>query len=130
MKNTYLFLILISALLLGRLVAEEYTLPYELTLIPEARLAISDVYDSPGGDREESIARFGSKSSREEVIAFYRKALEEAGFTIYSSSDKPTYAMIAGKRNDDRITIYFKTESDWVEADESEISFKAVYNKP
>lgn len=109
--------------------AAELTVPFGLPEPPDAKLAISDVYDSPSGDREEWIARFGTKASRPDIITFYRNALEEVGFEIYSSSDKPNYAMVAAKRDDDRITIYFRNQSDWVEADESEVSINAKYNK-
>ena len=128
MKGT-LFFICLAALYVGSAGAAELTIPFGIPKPPEARLAIKDAYDSPGGDREEWIARFGTKASRTDIIAFYRSALEEAGFEIYSSADRADSAMIAAKRNDDRITISFKKESDWVEADESEISIKAVYKK-
>ncbi|MDQ8186679.1 hypothetical protein [Pelagicoccus sp. SDUM812002] len=129
MKSTLLLLTFIAAFFASTAAAEEFTIPFGLAKVPDARLAFSDVYDSPSGDREESIARFTTKDSRQEVIGFYRKALEEAGFQTYSSSDKPDYAMVAAKRDDDRVTIYFRNESDWVEADESEISIKCEYNK-
>lgn len=129
MKSTLRLLTFIAALYMSTAATAEFSLPYGLAIIPDARLAISDAYDTPSGDRVESIARFGTKVSRQDVIAFYTKALEEAGFKIYSSSDKASYAMIAAKRGDDRITIYHRNESDWVEAGESEFSIKAVYNK-
>ena len=131
MKHTLRLLICIAALYFYTVIssAAELTIPFGLPEPLDARLAISDVYDSPGGDREEWIARFGTKASRSDIIAFYRKALEEAGFKTYSSSDEPEFAMIAAKRDDDRITIYFKNQSDWVEADESEVSINAKYNK-
>ncbi|MDO6747021.1 hypothetical protein [Gilvimarinus sp. 1_MG-2023] len=113
----------------GMAVADEFTPPLGLPVVPDARLAISDAYDTAGGDREESIARFGTKASRNDVIDFYTEALENAGFVIYSSSDKADYAMIAAKRDDDRVTIYYRNQSDWVEADEGEFSIKAVYTK-
>ena len=109
--------------------AAEFSMPFGLAIMPDAKLAISDAYDSGSGDREESIARFGTKASRQDVITFYKKALEEAGFKTYSSSDKPNFAMFAAKRENDRITVYFKNKSVWVEADESEISIIAVYDK-
>ncbi|MGB3621283.1 MAG: hypothetical protein WBA20_08060 [Ketobacter sp.] len=129
MKIIVRLVALIAALNAGTVVADEFSMPFGLAAIPGARLAISDAYDTAGGDREESIARFGTQVAREEVISFYRNALEEAGFKIYSSSDRPDYAMIAGKRDDDRITVYYKNQSDWVEADEGELSVKAEYNK-
>lgn len=129
MKSTLRLLTFIAALYMSTAATAEFSLPYGLATIHDARLAISDAYDTPSGDRVESIARFGTKVSRQDVIAFYTKALEEAGFKIYSSSDKAAYAMIAAKRGDDRITIYHRNESDWVEAGESEFSIKAVYNK-
>lgn len=129
MKNALLLLTFVTALYVGTTAAAEFTMPFGLAIAPDARLAISDVFDTAGGDREESIARFGTKILRQDVIAFYSKALEEAGFQIYSSSDNADFAMIAAKRDDDRITVYFKNQSDWVEADESEISIKAVYKK-
>jgi len=129
MKIISMLLIFVTALFAGTAVAEEYTMPFGLATLPGARLAISDAYDTAGGDRVESVARFGTKASREDVIDFYRKAVEEAGFKTYSSSDKPEYAMFAAKRDDDRVTIYYRNSSDWVEADEGEFSIKAVYNK-
>ncbi|WP_049721741.1 hypothetical protein [Gilvimarinus polysaccharolyticus] len=128
MKST-LLLLFFSLTASMAMAAEEFTLPLEIPIVPDARLAISDAYDVPGGGREEAIARFGTKVPRQDVMAFYRAALEEAGFQIYSSSDKAKYAMIAAKRDDDRVTVYFRDQSDWVEADESEFSVKAVYNK-
>ena len=109
--------------------AAELTIPFGIPEPPDARLAISDVYDAPGGDREDWTARFGTKASRLDIISFYRQALGEAGFKIYSSANKSNYAMIAAKRDDDRITIYFRNQSDWVETDENEVSINAVYNK-
>ena len=131
MKSTILLLTFFAALYVGTGAAAEaeFTMPFGLAVAPDAKLAISDAYDTAGGDREESIARFATKSSRKDVISFYSKALEEAGFEIYSSADNTDFAMIAGKRDDDRVTVSFKNESDWVEADESEISITAVYNK-
>lgn len=129
MKNTLLLFVCIAALYVGSAGAAELTMPFGIPKPPDSRLAINDAYDSAGGDREEWIARFGTKASRPDILAFYRNALEEAGFEIYSSADKANSAMIAAKRGSDRITISFKSESDWVEADESEVSIKAVYNK-
>ena len=129
MKKVLMLLTLMITVFGGQAAAAEYTMPYGLANLPEARLAISDAYDTAGGDRVESIARFGTKKSREEVITFYRNALEEIGFKSYSSSDKPEYYMFAAKRDDDRVTIYYKNTSDWVEADEAEFSIKATYNK-
>lgn len=131
MKSTLLLWTFIAVLSGGTGIASaaEFTMPFGLAIMPDSRLAISDAFDTPSGDREESIARFSTKNSRQDVIAFYRKALEEAGFKVYSASDTPDFAMIAAKRNDDRITVYFKNQSDWVEADESEIHIKAVYKK-
>jgi hypothetical protein len=131
MKNT-LFLFTIIELFfvsIGTTYSANYTMPFGIAIIPDATLAISDVHDSPAGDREESIARFATKTSRQSVITFYRKALKEAGFEIYSSSDQTKYAMIAAKRGGDRVTIYYKNKSDWVKEDESEFSFKAIYKK-
>ena len=127
MKNILLLLIFIVTA--GTAVAEEYTLPFGIGIVSDAKLAISDTFDSPSGDREESIARFATKMTRQDVIDFYKNALEAAGFEIYSSSDKDNYAMIAAKRDADRVTVYYKNQSDWVEEGESEIFFKAVYNK-
>lgn len=129
MKNIMMLLILMTTAFGSEAAAVEFTMPYGLATLPEARLAISDAYDTPGGDRVESIAKFGTKKSREEVITFYRNALEAIGFKSYSSSDKPEYYMFAAKRDDDRVTIYYKNTSDWVEADEAEFSIKATYNK-
>lgn len=129
MKNTILLFTCIAAMYLGTAGAADLAIPFGIPQLPDARLAISDAYDSPSGDREEWIARFGTKASRQDIIAFYRNALEEAGFEIYSTADRENSAMIAGKRDDDRITVSFRTQSDWVEADESEFSIKAVYNK-
>ncbi|MBQ0753966.1 MAG: hypothetical protein KBT87_00640 [Gammaproteobacteria bacterium] len=129
MKRTLLICTYIAALYIGTAGAAEITIPFGIPQLPDARLAISDEYETPGGGRQEWMARFGTKGSRQNIIAFYRNALVEAGFEIYSSSDKADYAMIAAKRDDDRITIYFKNQSDWVEADESELSIKAVYDK-
>ena len=129
MKNKLLLLTFIALINSGAVAAAEFTLPFALTIMPNARLAISEVYDTPSGDREESIARYATKASREEVITFYKKALKEAGFQTYSASDKPKYYMFAAKRNNDRITVYFKNQSDWVEAGESEISIKGIYDK-
>lgn len=129
MKNTLLLFVYIAALCVGTASAAELIMPLGIPKPAGARLAISDAYEAPGGGREEWIARFGTKASRQDMLSFYRNALEKAGFQIYSSADRADYAMIAAKRNDDRVTIAFKTKSDWVEADESEISIKAVYNK-
>lgn len=129
MKSTLLMFTYIAALFIGAAGAAEITIPFGLPKLTDARLAISDEYEVPGGGRQEWIARFGTKASRQDIIAFYRNALEEAGFQIYSSADKAAYVMISAKRDDDRITIYVRNESDWVEADESELSIKAVYNK-
>ena len=129
MKSILLIFTFITSLYIGAAGAEEITIPLGIPKLPDARLAISNAYDTAGGDRHEWTARFGTKTSREKVIAFYRSALEEAGFKIYSSSDKDAYYMIAAKRNDDRVTIYYKNTSDWVEAGEGELSIKAVYNK-
>lgn len=128
MKSLLLIFTCIATLYIGIAGAAEITIPFGLPKLPDARLAISDEYDTAGGDRHEWIARFGTKLSRQHTITFYRDALEEAGFEIYSSADRDDYGMIAAKRDDDRITIYHKNESDWVEADESELSIKAVYN--
>ncbi|WP_299082492.1 hypothetical protein [uncultured Paraglaciecola sp.] len=131
MKNILSILTLITALNSGTATAadSEFTLPFGLTTVPNAKLVISDVFDSPTGDREESVAKFSTKQSREFVIEFYRKSLAEAGFTIYSKSDTAKYYMIAAKRNDDRITVYYRNQSDWVSEDESEIALTAKYNK-
>lgn len=129
MKNTLLVLAFVAALHVGTTTAAEYTVPFGLATAPGSRLVISDVFDTAAGDQEESIARFGTKASRLNVIAFYTEALEGAGFEIYSSSDNADFAMIAAKREDDRITVYYKMKSDWVEPDENEISIKAVYKK-
>jgi hypothetical protein len=129
MKSTLLLFIYIAALCIGAASAAELTMPLGIPQPPDARLAISDAYDTPSGDRKEWIARFGTKVPRQDMISFYRNALEEAGFKIYSSANRPDYAMIAAKRDDDRVTITFKAQSDWVEADENEISIKAVFNK-
>lgn len=131
MKSTLRLLIYIAALYFytASSNAAELTIPFGLPEPPEARLAISDVFDSAGGDREEWVARFGTKASRSDIIAFYRQTLEEAGFEIYSSADQLDYAMIAAKRNDDRVTISFKSQSDWVETGENEVSINAKYNK-
>lgn len=129
MKSILLLLTYITALYIGTAGAAELTIPFEIPKLPDARLAISNVYDAPGGGRENWTARFGTKASRQNIIAFYRKALEEAGFKIYSSADRTNNAMIAGKRGDDRVTISFKNKSGWVEADENEVSINAVYNK-
>jgi hypothetical protein len=129
MKSTLLLLTIIAAFYVGTAAAADFTMPFGLAIAPDARLAISDAYDTAGGDREEAIARFATKTSREDVISFYSAALEAAGFEIYSSADNADFAMIAAKRDDDRITVSFKNESDWVEVDESEISIKAEYNK-
>ena len=129
MKSTLLLFVYIAVLYIGTASAAEFVMPLGIPKPPDARLAISDVYDTPSGDREEWIARFGTKVSRQDMISFYRSALEEAGFRIYSSADRADYAMIAAKKGDDRVTISFKSQSDWVEAEENEISIKAVYNK-
>ncbi|WP_154222063.1 hypothetical protein [Marinicella rhabdoformis] len=129
MKRIVMLLTFVSVVCGSAALAEAYTMPFGLPSLPDARLAISDSYDTAGGDRVESIARFGTNKSREEVIALYRKATEEAGFQSYSSSDKPEYYMFAAKRGDDRLTIYYRNTSDWVEAGEAEFSIKAVFNK-
>jgi len=129
MKSTLLLFVYIAAIYIGVASATELSMPLGIPKPPDSRLAISDIYDAPGGEREEWIARFGTKVSRQEMLSFYRTALKKAGFKTYSSADKADYAMIAAKRDDDRISITFKNQSDWVEADENEISIKAVYNK-
>jgi hypothetical protein len=37
--------------------------------------------------------------------------------------------VIAAKRGDDRVSVYYKNKSDWVKEGESEFSFKAIYKK-
>ena len=72
MKNILSILTLITALNLGKATAadSEFTLPFGLATVPNAKLVISDVFDSPAGDREESVAKFSTKQSREFVIDF------------------------------------------------------------
>lgn len=129
MKSTLLLFAYIAALYIGTAGAAELTIPFGIPKPPDSRLAISDAYDTPGGDRREWIARFATKAARQDILALYRNALAEAGFSVYSSADRADSAMIAAKRDDDRITISFRNQSDWVEADESEVSIKAEYNK-
>ncbi|HAW94076.1 MULTISPECIES: hypothetical protein [unclassified Arsukibacterium] len=129
MKCILLILTCVATLTIGAVSAADVIVPFGIPKPPDARLAINDAYDSGAGDREEWIARFGTKASRQDTIAFYRNALEQAGFEIYSTADRAGSAMLAAKRDSDRITIYFKDNSDWVEANESEIFIKAVYNK-
>ncbi|GAA3970550.1 hypothetical protein [Allohahella marinimesophila] len=129
MKRLLKIPVLVAALCIGMMAHADFALPYGLASPPDSTLVIGDVFDSAGGDREESIARFSTSASRQDSIEFYTLALEKVGFEIYSSSDTEKRAMIAGKRADDRVTVYFKDESDWAEAGESEISVHAVYNK-
>lgn len=129
MKRIILLLSFIVSITAGAVVAADFVLPFGLTAAPGSTLAISDKYDSGSGDREEAIARFATKDTREVAITYYRQALESAGFEIYSASDTEKHAMIAGKRGDDRVTVTYKESSDWVEENESELAIKAVYKK-
>lgn len=129
MKSTLLAVAFAAALTVCPLAAADFNMPFGIAVAPGARLVIGDVFDSPSGDREEAIARFATKDSRQYVIAFYRKALEEAGFLINAAVDEATRTSLSAKRDDDRINVYYKETSDWVEAGESEISINARYTK-
>ena len=129
MKKAFLLLTFIFALCGSTAAIADFTMAYGMPIFPDARLAVSDVFDSAGGDREESYARFGTKASRKDVINFYRKALKKAGFQASLSNGNANYEGFSAKRGRDRIKVSFKNQGDWVKADESEISIIAVYDK-
>ncbi len=122
-------MILIAVFCITTLDAAEFQLPFGLPTVVDARLIVADAFDSPGGEREESISRFATSASPQEVDAFYRSALEAAGFTIYSGYDKGDRTFAAGKRNRDRITVSAKRDSEEVEPGEVEILIVAKYDK-
>lgn len=130
MKKAALLLAFVVTIYGGAISAAEFVTPFGLATAPDARLVVSDVYDTySGSSREESTARLGTINTPQKTIAFYRKALEEAGFRIYSSFDRGDSAYVAGKRGNDRITVLVKKESNWVEPGENEIHIIAQYDK-
>ncbi len=129
MKNG-IFAVMVTIALCGTaLRAADFQLPFGLPVMRDARLLITDSFDSPSGDREESITRFATNASPQDIDAFYRGALEAVGFKVYSGYDKGDRTYAAGKRDRDRITVSAKSNSAEVEPGEVEILIVAKYDK-
>lgn len=129
MKYAMSIMILIATMCSGALGASEFTMPFGLPVPPEARLLISDQYDSGVNTREESIARFGTHKSLQEVIAFFQSALADAGFKVSLPSDRGESVAITARRDRDRIRITVTKAGSWADEGENELIIVAVYDK-
>ena len=129
MRRTITTLLLVATLHIAPVGASEFNMPFGLAVTPDARLLISDAYDSGGDTREESVARFGTQLSLQEVIDFYQAVLAEAGFKLSVPTDRGHYMGINGKRGTDRIRVSVRNDGDWADAGENELTIVATYDK-
>ena len=129
MKNGMLAVLMAAVFCIATVSATEYQIPFGLPALPDARLIISDKIDSPSGDREESIFRFATTATPQEVDTFYRSALEAAGFLVSAKSDKGDSIFTSGKRDRDRITVSAKRDSEEVQPGEVEVLIVGKYDK-
>ena len=129
MSSVVSALILITAMYAGSTNASETTIPFGLPTAPEARLLISDAYDSGSETREEFIARFGTNQTLQDVIIFYQSALADAGFSTSLPSDRGDSVAITAKRDNDRIRITATSDGQWADPGENEIVIVATYDK-
>ena len=110
-------------------IASNVKMPFGLAQLPEARLLVSDAYESGAPEREEFVARFGTAMALSDAIAFYQSALEEAGFKLSLPNQSENKMSFNGKRGADRIRVSARTDGDWADAGENELTIVATYTK-
>lgn len=128
-NNVLSALILTITIYAGYIDASEFTIPFGLPTAPDARLIVSDAYDSGVDTREEFIARFGTQQPLQDIITFYQSALADAGFKTSLPSDRGDSLAITAQRDRDRIRITATSDVDWAEPGENEIVIVAIYDK-
>jgi len=129
MKHTFKALCFFVLIVASSAIASDLKMPFGLPQLPEARLLVSDAYESGASEREEFVARFGTKMALGDAIAFYQSALEEAGFKISLPNNTGNKISFSGKRESDRIRVSARTDGGWADAGENELTIVANYNK-
>ncbi len=129
MKNTFNALCFFVVIVASWAIASDVKMPFGLAQLPEARLLVSDAYESGAPEREEFTARFGTAMTLSDAIAFYQLALEEAGFKLSLPNESENRISFGAKRGSDRIRVSARTDGDWADTGENELTIVATYNK-
>lgn len=107
--------------------AEEYTLPYDLTLAPNTRILNGNSFES--GGIMESVASLATTGDPKAVLEFYEGELTKAGWEVYSRGGNPDRPMFAAKKDDLRIQASLFGSGDGLEEGESDVRLTAKYPK-
>jgi hypothetical protein len=126
-----LWAILVAHLLLATfggltLAAEpsEFEMPFNLPMAPNTRVV--DVAQYAVGDIQEANGSLATRDTARNVITFFERELEAAGFEIFSKTDNDSRVSFAAKRADGGYFSLSSSNRSYLDVEEGETELRII----